>query len=782
MKTLHYGLIALLFITPLLFGTVEAWSLALMEIICFFLSAFYLLRKIKTEKSKITIVKPPLLIPALALLGIALFQVIPLPPSILKIISPNAYDIYKNALLSGEPLPWLTLSLYPYATVLEILRFTAYISVYFLTFQLLRDRASIMRLTTAIMITGAVIALIGIFQAIFYNGKLLWFRGFHAGTPFGPYVNRNHFAGLMEMVIPVCISMLILFLPKTRAGYSLRALVSDIFGQKRTNSFILSFTTVIIMITALFLSLSRGGIIGLSVSMLLFGTLLLIRNSTRKNGVMILAIFVIVLFTVGWFGWKPIIDRFEKMKGADASSEYRLNNWKDSADIIMDFPVLGTGFGTYEYIYPKYKTIPVQQKWEHAHNDYIEGAAEFGIPGMLIAVFFIASFYKQMLKTIKQRRSLHPRLLGIGALTGITGMLIHSITDFNLHIGANGLYFSFLLGFAMAVSNARMRENENGTLLGKREINIPPKAGRPLIIGVIAIAMGLSAMPVLSAISDGYYAAAGGSINEGSELLALKGTMLDRAEALNPFDARIPFAIANIDSVTGRKDKTIRNYKRAAALNPVNGEYMQNLGLAYYETGDKETAEKYMKLGLQHDPTSAWMRKNYALWLFSTGEKKAAMAEMQRAIILDPVNTRKLITAMVLSNLSPDEIRDIMPENATALFLYGQYKEDTGALDEALNSYLNTLSLMKRDGSVSPDVYLRITGMYEKKNMLNQALAFYEEGIAENPQSHSLRFGLARLYDRLDIPIRAKEEYERALILSPDNQYAQKRLKELNRR
>jgi tetratricopeptide (TPR) repeat protein len=175
------------------------------------------------------------------------------------------------------------------------------------------------------------------------------------------------------------------------------------------------------------------------------------------------------------------------------------------------------------------------------------------------------------------------------------------------------------------------------------------------------------------------------------------------------------------------------------------------------------------------------MRKNYALWLFSADRKDEAASEMGKAIALEPADTRKFITAMVLGKLTPAEIREAIPQNATAMSLYGRYREDTGSIDEALDAYLNALSLMKIDGKSSPEIYLRIGFVYEKKESFHQALAFYEEGAAENPANHSLIFSLARLYDRLNMPHKAIGYYERVLLLVPGNLHAQKRLKELNK-
>lgn len=778
-KSIQRGLVCLLFLTPLFFGTVEFWSLAIMEALCVSLFFLWVFRTLKT-KTNVSFIEPPLLVPVGLLLGLSIIQIVPVPPSFLKVLSPETYRVYSENLSHAGALPWRTLSLYPHATLLEIVRLIAYVCIFFLTVQILKDRQTIARMTGVILISGTGSALLGIFQMILWNGKLLWFRELsHGGTPFGPYVNRNHFAGLMEMLIPVCVGVLVHLFPVITNKHDIKSTVSDFFAHRRTNNALLVSAAVVIMVTALFLSLSRGGIIGLSLSMLLFGVMLSVRNSTRKKGRTIIALFLIILFSVGWFGWKPVIARFEKI-GREGSSEYRIQNWKDSLKIVKAFPLFGTGLGTYEHVYPRYKTVPTQERWEHAHNDYIEGAVELGASGSLVALCIIISFYRTMFRILGKRKSLYSRLLGIGGMAGVTGILSHSFVDFNLHVGANGLYFWFLMGFAVAVSHARVNDDTGGTLLRVREIGIPLHMRRPLITVCAAICILISAIPFLSGGAEIYYFMAKGAPKGMSEL-ASKDAMVEKARILSPLDARLPFAEGTIDYFLGRKMEAIRNYGTAVALNPVNGEYLQMLGIAYDNAGRNDSAAKYMGLAVTYDPTSAWLRKNYSLWLFSKGEKEAAIREMGEAIALDPHNTRKYLTALVLSRLSPEEIRGVIPENSSALLIYGRYREETGETEEALDTYIEALSVMKREGVMRTEVYHRIAAIYEKKGLSERALAFYEEGVKNSPSDAGLRKNLAKLYEKLDIPHRAKEEYERVLALHPSDEYAQKRLKELGR-
>lgn len=774
MKNIRSLFILALFLSPLLFGTVEVWSIALMEILI--LTVFSLwLKKAQDRYShhKLTVrgirhLDVPLLYPLIFLLFLSIFQILPLPLNIIKVLSPQAYKIYT----ASTDNVYHTLSLHPHSTILEIIRLFTCIIAFFLTIQLFSRERELIRLVKAMMIIGTFLALIGIFQMIFWNGKLLWIRELrHGGTPFGPYVNRNHFAGLMEMLIPLSTGMLIMFSPPLFLKNGLRHGISEFMRHERANVFILSLASVVIMITALFLSLSRGGIIGLSLSMVLFGILLILRKSTKRKGILIVLISAITFLTVGWFGWDRIIDRFESLKDTGVSSEMRFHNWQDSLKVIKDFPFTGTGLGTYEHVYPGYKTIRSQERWEHAHNDYVEGIIEMGIIGLAIAMYTVFRFYRLMLSGLMKRRLLEARLLSLGALAGITGILVHSITDFNLHIGANGLYFSVLFGIALSAINIKPLD-ERGTMLQEKRsrISLFPTYGLVLSIAIT--------MSVIT-IAEVYYMSVSGSLKSDKKDLVRKKEMLDLAMRLCPLDSKFPFSIGNILAMLGMDDDALKYYKRAARFNPLSGEYLQMLALAFDRKGDKEKAEKFFSLSIKNDPTSAWLRKNYALWLFSKGRMEEAKIEMGNAMSLDPSNTRLYLTGLLLSGLSPDQIRDVVPDNSLSQLYYGRFREERGEIDDALDAYMNALSLAKKEGVVMTEVYLRIGEIYEKREMLKEALSIYEEGVGQHPYDYGLRLSLARLYEKFQLPYRAIEEYEKVLTINPASQYAQQRLKRL---
>ena len=144
-------------------------------------------------------------------------------------------------------------------------------------------------------------------------------------------------------------------------------------------------------------------------------------------------------------------ERFKELYPIEGGiSEFRPIIWKDSMQLLKDFLFAGSGFGSYVSIYPLYKTLTVKLVVDHAHNDYIELLSNGGVIAFLLSIWFVEAVVIKSFRVSRKRHELLSLYLFIGSLAGILSILVHSLTDFNLYIGANGLYFFFLLGLVVS--------------------------------------------------------------------------------------------------------------------------------------------------------------------------------------------------------------------------------------------------------------------------------------------------------------------------------------------
>ncbi|MEW6586230.1 MAG: O-antigen ligase family protein, partial [Nitrospirota bacterium] len=427
--------IFLLIFPPLAFGAVETWSLAIIETLS--LSSLILLL---VRNSRSSLYRIPGIVPLCLFLFYIAFQLIPLPPPVIKAISPSTYDLYGQTLFVFEPGQWVSLSINKKATLSEFFRIASYGAFYILTIQLLAKKENFTRVLMIVATFASILSFFAILQHVLSNDKIYWIRKLTlGGALFGPYVNRNHYAGLMEMVFPLILGLFLVYKPRAAYG-TLRERIIGIFNRRSTNVYLLLGFAAVLAATSIFLSLSRSGIVSLCISLIFFGSIFLLTGEDKRRGIIIIVVCLLVVLSVGWFGWKPIFERFEKIKNpAGEIAEQRLTVWKDSSNIIEDFPVLGTGFGSFQYIYPKFRTVPGAALMEHAHNDYIELLSDGGVIAAALCGWFVLAVLAASFKRFLERREKYSRYVFVAAVAGIMALLIHSVTDFNLHIGANGL-------------------------------------------------------------------------------------------------------------------------------------------------------------------------------------------------------------------------------------------------------------------------------------------------------------------------------------------------------
>src|SRR6202171_944894 len=286
-----------------------------------------------------------------------------------------------------------------------------------------------------VMIFGFVVSVFGILQHLTFNGKLYWFREMHyGGIPFGPYVNRNHFAGFAELFIPM-------------------ALVPLMLGKVRRERWLIVGLFAVVSIGSMFLAASRGGIVSLAVEVVVVVMWMSVRRMGPKQMLGGAAVLIAALVMVSWLGVKEIAQRFSSMKAMEVSSGKRASMRRDTWRIFVEHPWMGTGLGTLLIVFPPYETLYDGRIVNHTHNDYLEALAETGIAGGLCCALFLGMLFFHSLRLLTEGNSSFGALLNLSGLVACAGFLVHSFVDFNLHLPANaGL---FLLMAVLATSRMK---------------------------------------------------------------------------------------------------------------------------------------------------------------------------------------------------------------------------------------------------------------------------------------------------------------------------------------
>jgi len=319
-----------------------------------------------------------------------------------------------------------------FLTKIEILKFSALLILSFLAVQAYQTLGHWRGFVWFLLALGFFVSVFGILQHFTFNGKMYWFQELrYGGIPFGPYVNRNHFAGLIELIVPTGLSILVL-----------RA-------EERDRMPLLTLLTLV-PIGALFLSASRGGIVSVFVEV---GLVMILAVRLRRGRNQLVAGAVVLLLAGGlaaWLGVGPALDRFAKYRALEATEARRAELRRDTWRIFLEHAIVGTGLGTFESVFPRYETLYDGNVVEHAHNDYVEALAETGMIGGILCMTFLALLFRQNWLRLAHANSSMALAFHIGSGVACCGILIHSFVDFNLHIPSNALLF--LLQAVLATS------------------------------------------------------------------------------------------------------------------------------------------------------------------------------------------------------------------------------------------------------------------------------------------------------------------------------------------
>lgn len=458
-KLIFWGICVTLALLPLPYGSNVEWAVFVFQCFTFLLFALHLANRFMPGKEQEEDEVPqnselPLILKILLLvfLGGAVLQFTPLPHNLIKLLSPHAAAIY------GAKSGWSTLSFAPALSVAELVKNIFYFLFAYLVFKYVRTRKEINTTVLVLLLSAVFQSFYGLIQLFGGTERIFGFqRDYHLGSATGTYINRDHFSGFLEMLFPLSLGYLLAKANffSMKKGLTFKEKIVWFSQEGLQKSLVFGLVSVVIGL-GIFFSRSRSGIFVFFATIFLMVIILSASGQKEKRlSRMIRTVFLAVLFAAILIGIKPVIERFS---WTALTSEERPVFYKNTVKMIMDFPLTGTGLGTYVYAYPIYQKVYSYGLLDHAHNDYLEVAAEGGLVGggaLIVAAFVLAGL---LYSRWTQRRDHFVRGVVLGFMVGIAGLLIHSLTDFNLRIPANAIYFLTLFALALrTVGEGRSR-------------------------------------------------------------------------------------------------------------------------------------------------------------------------------------------------------------------------------------------------------------------------------------------------------------------------------------
>lgn len=390
---LLYGTFGLLMFGPLAFGAVEPWSIFVLETGAALLGLVWVAKQ--WLDGEFNVKWNPLFLP-MAVFGLLI---------LLQIVFHAT--AYRHDTVSGAML------------------YVAYAMLCFLSGQTLLRSLHARKLTLMFIIFGSALAAFALVQGISSNGRLYWLRPPRmGGWIYGPYVNHNHYAGLMELLVPIP-----LVLSLTRFVQSKERLIAA--------------GAAALMAGTIFLSGSRGGMLAVGAEILVL-TVVLVKQRRDVRTAMGLGVFLLVVVgLLTWLGGDELSRRLATVETAhtDLSNSMRLQINKDGLHMFMAKPVLGWGLGSFPVVYPQFRSFYTNFFVNQAHDDYLQLLVEMGLLGFGTMVWFLIVVYRRAFKKIANWTSDVSGAVSLACILGLTGILVHSTVDFNLQIPANAALF-----------------------------------------------------------------------------------------------------------------------------------------------------------------------------------------------------------------------------------------------------------------------------------------------------------------------------------------------------
>jgi O-antigen ligase len=427
-KAIFRGLLIAIVFTALAHGAVESWSVAVFGALVIGLLVMWAIKAF--QEKQLVLVVPAAAWPMAALLLYAMIQSLAFSKSDGQMAS-LSMDV--EATRSALPVVFFLFA------------------GFLLAVNFLNTPERLKQGVSFLIFYGFGLALFALLQYFTWNGRIYWLRPTEF-TAFGPFVNRNHFAGYMEMLIPLPVALMVA-----------RAI--------RKEMWLMYGFLAALMSLAVILSLSRGGMISVLMSLVFLAIAKSrLRRSARRRETQrsplwvwlkglggIAALSLVLASGVVWLGAEPVLNRLgrsiEQLKTEEGAENAisRGGIWRDTKKLIQAHMIFGVGLGAYETVFPAYSLNSIEMVVTHAHNDYLQILADCGLIGGVIGLWFLVVIFRAVWQGLKSPDGFHAAL-ALGAGAGIFAMLLHSLFDFNLQIPSNALLFLTLCAMVSHIS------------------------------------------------------------------------------------------------------------------------------------------------------------------------------------------------------------------------------------------------------------------------------------------------------------------------------------------
>jgi O-antigen ligase len=385
----------------------------------------------------------PLRVLALLFLAFIVLQLLPLPLFMLKALAPQAPTVLAS--VTGAAPVFHPLSLIPAETAMALARFLVYGLFFVALLRIDWGKRDILAVFGAALLSGVVQTVFALLKLGQGNTKFFLFfmaddhvPGFLRGTIYNP----DHFAFYLELLFPLALGLLFARLHVFDPGENLREKFLHLAEDRRL---IVLFLAPVLLAAGIYLTGCRTGIAVMVLSLLFFAMMSVYMRAHPGLHKNLRMIFILATLLAVFVGLQNTLEKF--LGKSLFESTGRLDYWSSTLRMVADFPVFGTGLGTFKYSYYLYGR---QENWvSHAHNDWLESLSDLGAAGALLflALLFLLAYSLLRMWAARRHPEIKPVVLGV--LTALFAAAFHSVFDFSLRVPANAFLLIVLAAMAM---------------------------------------------------------------------------------------------------------------------------------------------------------------------------------------------------------------------------------------------------------------------------------------------------------------------------------------------
>jgi O-antigen ligase len=415
--------LALLVFTPLAFGTTERWSEAVAELLVLAMVIVFLVAAVRNWQIRLEL--PAGWLPATLFLALVTLQLV-------TGWSADAHETRRSVLKLGA------------VAAFALVCYNAY-----------RSRSQVKRAIWTMLTMGTLISIIGILQRVTGNERLYGIGPrIEYGAPFGPYVNRAHFAGLMVVVVPAALVFVLagkVATGRRRLVRTWRDRLRDWNSSEGGPRGLIPFA-IMIMGGAAMASGSRGGMVAVLVALSALGLgILADRRSWSSRVARALLALGLVVLGAAWIAGDIVYGTAQRLAEelGRPQASVRVALWADALRLWRDAPVLGSGLGTFGIAFPRFRTIPGPRSFLHAESDWVQLLTDTGALGLVMAALVVVAVGRALRRGYWVTDSRWHKALALAGLVALAGTVVHGLANFSLPVMSNLFYVALLLALAL---------------------------------------------------------------------------------------------------------------------------------------------------------------------------------------------------------------------------------------------------------------------------------------------------------------------------------------------